>query len=162
MAEKSFELFQVPQTQKITTFQTNIIPTLPSTTPLPVIIPNDAVSSNSDSNSDSNPPLYQLFSENRQQREYGAVSLPDDKLIQSSVPLGPFTGYASILKRSTFLKPAQQLLEDFCGSGFRVSEDPATAALSLSSGDKYRVGFPFKDSRLVFLLEEVITFCLLA
>ncbi|MED6170748.1 hypothetical protein PIB30_034015 [Stylosanthes scabra] len=28
----------------------------------------------------------------------------------------PFTGYASILKRSRFLKPAQQILEDMCGS----------------------------------------------
>ncbi|XP_050380873.1 BEL1-like homeodomain protein 9 [Argentina anserina] len=32
-------------------------------------------------------------------------------------PLGPFTGYASILKGSRFLKPAQQLLEEFCDVG---------------------------------------------
>lgn len=31
-------------------------------------------------------------------------------------PLGPFTGYATILKSSRFLWPAQQLLDDFCGS----------------------------------------------
>ncbi|MCL7050102.1 hypothetical protein MKW94_009038 [Papaver nudicaule] len=30
-------------------------------------------------------------------------------------PLGPFTGYATILKNSKFLKPAQQLLDEFCG-----------------------------------------------
>lgn len=30
------------------------------------------------------------------------------------VPLGPFTGYATILKSSRFLKPAQQLLDEFC------------------------------------------------
>ncbi|CAL0324209.1 unnamed protein product [Lupinus luteus] len=29
-------------------------------------------------------------------------------------PLGPFTGYATILKNSRFLNSAQQLLEDFC------------------------------------------------
>lgn len=30
-------------------------------------------------------------------------------------PLGPFTGYATILMSSKFLKPAQQLLDEFCG-----------------------------------------------
>ncbi|CAH9075255.1 unnamed protein product [Cuscuta europaea] len=30
------------------------------------------------------------------------------------VPLGPFTGYAAILKSSRFLKPAQQLLDQLC------------------------------------------------
>ncbi|XVF68546.1 hypothetical protein PTKIN_Ptkin11bG0011500 [Pterospermum kingtungense] len=29
-------------------------------------------------------------------------------------PLGPFTGYATILKNSRFLKPAQDLLDEFC------------------------------------------------
>lgn len=29
-------------------------------------------------------------------------------------PLGPFTGYAAILKSSEFLKPAQQLLDELC------------------------------------------------
>ncbi|GAB4831853.1 hypothetical protein Ancab_005868 [Ancistrocladus abbreviatus] len=36
----------------------------------------------------------------------------------SATPVGPFTGYASILSRSRFLKPAQELLEDFC-NGYR-------------------------------------------
>ncbi|KAH7548166.1 hypothetical protein JRO89_XS14G0076600 [Xanthoceras sorbifolium] len=40
----------------------------------------------------------------------------------SSVPLGPFTGYASILMRSRFLKPAQQSLDDFCSGGFYSCE----------------------------------------
>ncbi|OMO91536.1 POX family protein [Corchorus olitorius] len=31
-------------------------------------------------------------------------------------PLGPFTGYATILKNSRFLKPAQELLDEFCHS----------------------------------------------
>ncbi|KAG6431903.1 hypothetical protein SASPL_103475 [Salvia splendens] len=29
-------------------------------------------------------------------------------------PLGPFTGYATILRNSRFLRPAQQMLEEFC------------------------------------------------
>ncbi|KAM1900679.1 hypothetical protein ACFX14_029595 [Malus domestica] len=33
---------------------------------------------------------------------------------RSTGPLGPFTGYATILKSSKFLKPAQQLLDEFC------------------------------------------------
>ena len=33
---------------------------------------------------------------------------------RNSGPLGPFTGYATILKSSKFLRPAQQLLDDFC------------------------------------------------
>ncbi|XP_062082129.1 BEL1-like homeodomain protein 1 [Humulus lupulus] len=37
-------------------------------------------------------------------------------MYRSSGPLGPFTGYATILKSSRFLRPAQQLLDDFCGS----------------------------------------------
>ncbi|GAV62647.1 Homeobox_KN domain-containing protein/POX domain-containing protein [Cephalotus follicularis] len=31
-------------------------------------------------------------------------------------PLGPFTGYATILKSSRFLRPAQELLNEFCNS----------------------------------------------
>lgn len=37
--------------------------------------------------------------------------------IRSTGPLGPFTGYSSILKGSRFLMPAQQLLEDLCHVG---------------------------------------------
>ncbi|CAN6471569.1 unnamed protein product [Victoria cruziana] len=36
---------------------------------------------------------------------------------KNPVPLGPFTGYASVLKNSKFLKPAQQLLDEFCNVG---------------------------------------------
>lgn len=42
-------------------------------------------------------------------------------------PLGPFTGYATILKSSKFLKPAQQLLEEFC----------CTSGGASGSGSKY-------------------------
>ncbi|XP_074366619.1 uncharacterized protein LOC141707386 [Apium graveolens] len=37
-------------------------------------------------------------------------------------PHGPFTGYASILKDSKYLKPALELLEDLCGSKTKISE----------------------------------------
>ncbi|XP_009775317.1 uncharacterized protein LOC107768451 [Nicotiana tabacum] len=33
---------------------------------------------------------------------------------RSAVPLGPFTGYATILKSSKFLRPAQQLMDELC------------------------------------------------
>lgn len=33
---------------------------------------------------------------------------------RGSGPLGPFTGYATILKSSKFLRPAQQLMDEFC------------------------------------------------
>ncbi|KAL9315431.1 hypothetical protein ACSQ67_016432 [Phaseolus vulgaris] len=43
----------------------------------------------------------------------------NSEVSRNSVPLGPFTGYASILKGSRFLKPAQQLLEELCDGGVR-------------------------------------------
>ncbi|KAI8556710.1 hypothetical protein RHMOL_Rhmol05G0275100 [Rhododendron molle] len=42
---------------------------------------------------------------------------PNDLLSRNAVPLGPFTGYASVLKGSRFLKPAQLLLEEVCDVG---------------------------------------------
>ncbi|KAJ6691531.1 HOMEOBOX PROTEIN TRANSCRIPTION FACTORS [Salix purpurea] len=53
----------------------------------------------------------------------------------NTAPLGPFTGYATILKSSKFLMPAQQLLEEFSSSrtgpkftrAFEMSEDQVTA-----------------------------------
>jgi hypothetical protein len=46
---------------------------------------------------------------------------------RNTVPLGPFTGYASVLKGSRFLKPAQQLLDEICYVGVRADEKIATA-----------------------------------
>ncbi|XP_027350777.1 BEL1-like homeodomain protein 9 [Abrus precatorius] len=43
----------------------------------------------------------------------------NSEVSRNSVPLGPFTGYASILKESRFLKPAQQLLGELCDVGVR-------------------------------------------
>ncbi|EOY07383.1 POX family protein, putative isoform 1 [Theobroma cacao] len=47
----------------------------------------------------------------------GASASTSNEVSRSSVPLGPFTGYASILKESRFMRPAQQLLEELCDVG---------------------------------------------
>lgn len=79
--------------------------------------------------------------------------VPENFPHRNAVPLGPFTGYATILKSSKFLRPAQQLLDELCdlaaGSsnvikcsnfskkirdGFRVSCDVNVAAESSSGG----------------------------
>ncbi|XP_028756962.1 BEL1-like homeodomain protein 8 [Neltuma alba] len=52
-------------------------------------------------------------------------------------PLGPFTGYATILKSSRFLKPAQELLDEFCnmcGSNI-IIKGPDGSDLSRVSGE---------------------------
>ncbi|XP_038972683.1 BEL1-like homeodomain protein 4 [Phoenix dactylifera] len=46
----------------------------------------------------------------------GTVSSPVADARRAAGPLGPFTGYATILKSSKFLKPAQQLLDEFCSA----------------------------------------------
>ncbi|XP_022145496.1 BEL1-like homeodomain protein 9 [Momordica charantia] len=43
-----------------------------------------------------------------------SLSLSSHPYGHGLLPLGPFTGYASILKASRFLKPAQHLLEELC------------------------------------------------
>ncbi|KAK4419015.1 BEL1-like homeodomain protein 9 [Sesamum alatum] len=53
------------------------------------------------------------------------------ELSKSSVPLGPFTGYASVLKGSRFLKPAQQLLEELCDVGRGIYSEKMGADSSL-------------------------------
>nr|CBY05407.1 REPLUMLESS-like protein [Lepidium campestre] len=83
---------------------------------------------------------------------------------RSSGPLGPFTGYASILKGSRFLKPAQMLLDEFCNVGRgiytdKVIDDDDSSLLfdptvenlcSISDGDHGK-----KKSKLIALLDEV-------
>ncbi|CAN6442881.1 unnamed protein product [Victoria cruziana] len=36
------------------------------------------------------------------------------RIQKNPVPMGPFTGYATVLKNSKFLKPAQQLMDELC------------------------------------------------
>ncbi|KAM5584196.1 BEL1-like homeodomain protein 8 [Rosa sericea] len=73
-----------------------------------------------------------------------ATSTSNAAYHRSTGPLGPFTGYATILKSSKFLKPAQQLLEEFCRvsdnskafktceASERISGDQASASASVS------------------------------
>ncbi|KAM7263174.1 hypothetical protein ACFE04_000857 [Oxalis oulophora] len=80
-------------------------------------------------------------------------------------PMGPFTGYASILKGSKFLKPAQQLLEELCDVGYgfygeKALRDSSLADLPIDDfagvGDDHGGGeVRKKKSRLISLLDEV-------
>ncbi|KAK4791938.1 hypothetical protein SAY86_022373 [Trapa natans] len=54
----------------------------------------------------------------------------------STGPLGPFTGYATILKSSQFLKPAQDLLDELCGVSSPKSVE-IYAILKRISGENY-------------------------
>ncbi|XAR59723.1 hypothetical protein NMG60_11015670 [Bertholletia excelsa] len=49
-------------------------------------------------------------------------------------PLGPFTGYATILKGSRFLRPAQQLLDEICSVSARASEASESVAGARGGG----------------------------
>lgn len=91
------------------------------------------------------------------------------ELSKSSVPLGPFTGYASVLKGSRFLKPAQQLLEELCdvGRGIYAEKNGVDSSLldpppleSLSGSEIVDdsvngVDQTRKKSRLLSMLDEV-------
>ncbi|XP_058077889.1 BEL1-like homeodomain protein 4 [Magnolia sinica] len=50
-------------------------------------------------------------------------------------PLGPFTGYETILKSSKFLKPAQQLLDEFCNMTALKSTPKTSEASERGSRD---------------------------
>ncbi|EEF32505.1 bel1 homeotic protein, putative [Ricinus communis] len=100
----------------------------------------------------------------------GSGNLTPNELSRSSVPLGPLTGYASILKGSRFLKPAQQLLEEFCDVGRGIYIEKITADASLmdspvdclnacgTADDPLNCGdgeSRRKKSRLISMLDEV-------
>ncbi|CAK7325767.1 unnamed protein product [Dovyalis caffra] len=100
-------------------------------------------------------------------QRYNAVSVSSDYLKQngemrsSVVPFGPFTGYASILKSSRFLKPAQQILDDICGvinhantnfplDGSSEIETMGESIALLSDGVEHQR----KNSKLISMLDE--------
>ncbi|KAK4724761.1 hypothetical protein R3W88_027540 [Solanum pinnatisectum] len=77
-----------------------------------------------------------------------------------STIVGPFTGYASILKGSRFLKPAQQLMEDICGIYAQklLEDDDSVGIMNDSSidasnddGSEHRGN----NSKLISILDEV-------
>lgn len=82
-----------------------------------------------------------------------------------SVPFGPFTGYASILKGSRFLKPTQILLEELCDVGGEIRTEkfaPDSSLIdppSVENLNDFRGGdgseIKRKKSRLLSMLDEV-------
>ncbi|OWM68909.1 hypothetical protein CDL15_Pgr025096 [Punica granatum] len=87
----------------------------------------------------------------------------------STGPLGPFTGYATILKCSKFLKPAQDLLEELCRVTWpkpvemrimleRISEESCMSSSS-GGGSSSSTNFPSEDQQkratLLFMQDEV-------
>ncbi|XP_043698505.1 BEL1-like homeodomain protein 9 [Telopea speciosissima] len=105
----------------------------------------------------------------------GYVASTSNDVSRSTVPLGPFTGYASVLKGSRFLKPAQQLMEELCDVGRGVLSDrsygnsslidPSIENLgevgvgvvddSLTCGDPNRSELRRKKTTLLSMLDEV-------
>ncbi|XP_042509807.1 BEL1-like homeodomain protein 9 [Macadamia integrifolia] len=103
----------------------------------------------------------------------GYVASTSNDVSRSPVPLGPFTGYASVLKGSRFLKPAQQLMEELCDVGRGVLSDrsygdsslidPSMENLggvgvvddSLACGDPTRSEHQRKKNTLLSMLDEV-------
>lgn len=83
-------------------------------------------------------------------------SQPCGAVSRNMVPLGPFTGYASILNGSKFLKPAQELLDGFCGvdRGMLMINCPLESGVIVEDLSTYTHG-GWKNSMLVVLLNQV-------
>ena len=99
-------------------------------------------------------------------QRYNAASVSGDYIngeMRSSVgPFGPFTGYASILMSSRFLKPAQQILDEIFGvincenanfplDGSGESETLRESTAFLSDWVEHQ----WKNSKLILMLDEV-------
>ncbi|KAH0979673.1 hypothetical protein GBA52_006850 [Prunus armeniaca] len=156
MADEGFEAFHVPQQSRRdklrVTLQNNPPQRFTPTLAMPAANTSFTFHPHTPT---SNPPFsHPFFSDSHQNDD--ALRRPNE--LRRSVPLGPFTGYASVLKRSRFLKPAQQLLEDFCGSGRSDSNPTPPNYLSGRVKDPTtddRVEVQLKNSRLTIMLEEV-------
>lgn len=96
-------------------------------------------------------------------------------------PLGPFTGYATILKNSKYMKSAQELLNESCDVGYqemvptclefytqKILEDEMSRASDYSGGsedhisgrsssgaDSFRPEFQRKKAKLLYMQDEV-------
>ncbi|CAL5192217.1 unnamed protein product [Lathyrus oleraceus] len=98
-------------------------------------------------------------------QRYGSVVVNGSgEVTRNTVPLGPFTGYASVLKGSRFLKPAQQLLDEICDVGVRVEKIvPAGDSSLMENPIQERNGIVDDDdiegrknkSRLINVLDEI-------
>ncbi|XP_022970306.1 BEL1-like homeodomain protein 8 [Cucurbita maxima] len=83
-------------------------------------------------------------------------------------PLGPFIGYATILKSSKFLKPAQLLLDEFCSSNAHKFVQPCESSPALNADDETNISgvgsisseshqpeYQKKKAKLLYMLDEV-------
>ncbi|KAE8684792.1 BEL1-like homeodomain protein 9 [Hibiscus syriacus] len=93
----------------------------------------------------------------------GYFSSTSNEVSRISVPLGPFTGYASILKGSKFLRPAQQLLEELCDVGKGCYVEKITPDCSIMESPSQNLSATVimddsdntgKKSRLISMLDE--------
>lgn len=111
-----------------------------------------------------------LFSGIPSSRDVGNAAVSSTMNIHGHLgPLGPFTGYASILKSSRFLEPAQQMLEEFCISyASKIisrseststddddDDDDNSSVFSSSSYEPVEPKNRLKRAKLLFLQEEV-------
>nr|KYP51773.1 BEL1-like homeodomain protein 8 [Cajanus cajan] len=93
------------------------------------------------------------------------VGMPSRTISYRNVgPLGPFTGYATILKSSRFLKSAQQLLDEICCSSssmlYNISkENSADRGVGSSFGLSSRPDYQQKKAKLLYMQEEVTRQC---
>lgn len=116
---------------------------------------NNSCSSNSNTNGQGNLSLsLSSLHHNTNNNDLSSKSITTT----TCVPLGPFTGYSLILKRSRFLKPAQILLDQLCdvSKGIYVDDDDFNLMMdppqAYSNGDEQ---FGKKKSRLISMLDEV-------
>ncbi|KAF6167809.1 hypothetical protein GIB67_027587 [Kingdonia uniflora] len=61
-------------------------------------------------------------------------------------PLGPFTGYAIVLKTSKFLKPAQKLLQEFCNVTGQINDATRELSKRNSRGASVLSDYRFNDN----------------
>jgi hypothetical protein len=89
-------------------------------------------------------------------------------------PIGPFTGYAAVLKGSRFLRPAQQMLDEICvalvgeersrwnaGAGGSCSlTSPTSMSSSAEDGHRQHQRPEFREmkAKLLYMQEEVSAF----
>lgn len=154
------------QTTQRSLYQLNPPTLSPSSSSSPqILFPGCVQSFLTDFNHQTFPPPHP-FPLNLNAQQYDPVSGFADFLklrgdVRSLVPLGPFTGYASILMRSKFLRPAQQILDDFCGSVYFQASDfqmdgfTDSAVLRDFIAFSDRVDRSWKNSKLIMMLEEV-------
>ncbi|KAJ6805925.1 BEL1-like homeodomain protein 9 [Iris pallida] len=88
-----------------------------------------------------------------------AVGTSTDLRKLAAGPLGPFTGYATILKSSKFLKPAQQLLEEFCSvvTGSRSARDNSSSNYRASERDSSAGGSHVSNVTCGLIVDEGIS-----